>query len=47
MPVEVMLALISSKELSEWQAFFVLENEEFEQRKLANQSLADVQRRNR
>jgi len=45
MPVEEMLARLSSRELSEWRAFFILENEDFEERKLANQSRADVQTR--
>jgi hypothetical protein len=46
MPVAEMLARLSSQEISEWRAFFILENEEMEERKLANQSRADVQRRN-
>ena len=45
MPVGEMLARLSSRELAEWRAFFILENEDFEQRKLANKSRVDVQKR--
>lgn len=45
MTVGDMLSRMSSRELSEWQAYFRLENEEMEQRNLARQSQTDVQTR--
>jgi len=45
MTVGELLARCSSRELSEWQAYFRIENEDREQDRLANQSRADVKTR--
>lgn len=45
MTVGELLSRCSSRELSEWQAYFRIENEDSEERNLANQSRADVQKR--
>ena len=45
MPVEEMLARLSSREIAEWRAYYRIKAEDRETEKLANQSRADVQKR--